>query len=142
MTGKMTNKQKRFCNEYLVDLNATQAAVRAGYSKRSATQIGQANLNKPHIRVYLDFRLAEMEEKLVAKGDEVLQYLTAVMRGDEKAIKVAVVGDSLETETYVEQKNQIKAAELLAKCHGLMVQRVEVGDMQVTIVDDLAPDDG
>lgn len=137
----LTEKQKRFCDEYLTDLNATQAAIRAGYSARSAKQHAHVLMDKQHVREYLDERLAEMEDALIAKGDEVLKYLTAVMRGEEKAVKIAVAGDSLETEVYVEQKNQIKAAELLARCSGLMVQKIDVGDCKVTIVDDLAPDD-
>ncbi len=50
---KLTEKQKRFCEEYLVDLNATQAAIRAGYSKKSAYSIGEENLKKPKIRNYI-----------------------------------------------------------------------------------------
>lgn len=139
----LTEKQRAFCDEYLIDLNATQAAIRAGYSQRSARQHAHVMLDKPHIRKYLDARLAEIEEARVAKGDEVLKYLTSVMRGEEKAVKIAVAGDALESKVYVEQKNQIKAAELLARCHGLMVQKVEHdGDLSVTFVDDLPDDDG
>lgn len=139
----LTEKQRAFCDEYLIDLNAAQAAIRAGYSRRSAKQHAHVMLDRPQIREYLDARLAEIEEARVAKGDEVLRYLTAVMRGEEKAVKFAVAGDALESRVYVEQKNQIKAAELLARCHGLMVQKVEHdGDLSVTFVDDLPDDDG
>ncbi|MEG1906839.1 MAG: terminase small subunit [Gordonibacter sp.] len=137
----MTNQQKRFCDEYLTDLNATQAAIRAGYSKRSARQIGQASLSRPYIREYLDARLAEMEEALVAKSDEVLKYLTEVLRGEDQEERVVVAGGVSCTERYTDQKNRLKAAELLAKCHGLMVQKVDVGDARVTIVDDMEGDE-
>ncbi len=50
---KLTPKQKRFCEEYVVDFNATQAAIRAGYSKKSAYSIGPENLKKPKIRNYI-----------------------------------------------------------------------------------------
>lgn len=139
----LTEKQKRFCDEYLTDLNATQAAIRAGYSARSARQHAHVLLDRPQIRERIDARLAEMEEARVAKGDEVLKYLTSVMRGEETAVKIAVAGDVLESKTYVEQKNQLKAAELLARCHGLMIQGVNhSGDVGITFVDDLPDDDG
>ncbi|MEG0303827.1 terminase small subunit [Gordonibacter sp.] len=138
----LTEKQKRFCDEYLTDLNATQAAIRAGYSARSARQHAHALLGKQCIRDYLDERLAEMEDALIAKSDEVLKYLTAVMRGDDREQRVVIADGCPGVESYTDQRNRIKAAELLARCSGLMVQKVDIGDCKVTIVDDLAPDDG
>lgn len=82
----LTAKQQRFCDEYLVDLNATQAAIRAGYSKKNANNIASENLAKPNIREYIDKRLSEKESKLIAQQDEVLKYLTAVMRREKKAL--------------------------------------------------------
>ena len=73
----MTEKQKLFCEEYLIDLNATQAALRAGYS------IGNENLKKPEIQEYIQKRLKEKEDALIAKQDEVLKTLTAVMRREK-----------------------------------------------------------
>ena len=75
---KLTDKQKRFCDEYLIDLNATQAAIRAGYSKKTAFIIANENLKKPYIRGYIDERLKQLEDKRIAKADEVLKYLTSV----------------------------------------------------------------
>ena len=80
--AKMTDKQKRFCDEYLIDLNATQAAIRAGYSEKTARQIGTENLSKPSIDEYIKNRMAEKEAALIANQDEVLKYLTAVLRGE------------------------------------------------------------
>ena len=60
----MTPKQKRFCDEYLIDTNATQAAIRAGYSEKTAYSIGEENLKKPDIRAYIDERLAELETRV------------------------------------------------------------------------------
>ena len=76
----MTEKQKLFCEEYLIDLNATQAALRAGYSEKTAYSIGNENLKKPEIQEYIQKRLKEKEDALIAKQDEVLKPLTAVMR--------------------------------------------------------------
>lgn len=53
MATRMTAKQKRFCDEYLIDLNATQAAIRAGYSKKAARQVGNENMSKPYIKIIL-----------------------------------------------------------------------------------------
>lgn len=59
----MTGKEQKFCNEYLIDLNATQAAIRAGYSKKTATAIGHENLTKPHIQEYISAKRLELAAK-------------------------------------------------------------------------------
>ena len=86
--ANMTAKQKLFCDEYLVDLNATQAAIRAGYSNKTAAVIATENLRKPNIQEYIQKRLAEKEDALIAKQDEVLKYLTSVMRRELKEVAV------------------------------------------------------
>lgn len=140
---ELTEKQRRFCDEYLTDLNATQAAIRAGYSPRSARQLGHALLDKQHVRDRIDARLAEMEEARVAKGDEVLRYLTSVMRGEDEEVRILVADGSVEAARYVDQRNRLKAAELLARCQGLMAQNLKhAGGISVTFVDDLPDDDG
>ena len=145
--AKMTAKQKRFCDEYLIDLNATQAAIRAGYSENTAKQIGQENLTKPDLQEYIRKRMDEKEDALIAKQDEVLQYLTAVMRREKT--ESIVVTLSRETSTYVpddegkmrkqtvkEEFPEIveipaklsdsnKAAELLGKRYSLFTDKVQ-----------------
>lgn len=88
----LTAKQKRFCDEYLIDLNATQAAIRAGYSKRSARQIADKNMSKADIKAYIDARMAEKESQLIADQDEVLKYLTSVLRGESQSTEIVVEG--------------------------------------------------
>ena len=78
--AKLTAKQQRFCDEYLIDLNATQAAIRAGYSKKTARAIANENLTKPSIKEYIEKRMAEKEKELIADQDEVMKYLSSVMR--------------------------------------------------------------
>ena len=78
----MTEKQKRFCDEYLVDCNATQAAIRAGYSKKTAYAIGLNNLKKQELKAYIDKQLEQLHNKNIADSQEVLKYLTSVMRGE------------------------------------------------------------
>lgn len=141
--AKMTAKQMRFCDEYLIDLNATQAAIRAGYSKKTARKIGQENLTKRDIRQYIDARMAEKESELIADQDEVLSYLTSVMRGESRSSVVVVesLGDFMsearEMEKAPDEKERLKAAELLGKRYGLYTDRVEQDvDMELNITVD------
>lgn len=77
---KLTRKQQLFCDEYLIDLNATQAAIRAGYKEKYAHTNAPKLLQNTTIKEYIEKRMAEKEDQLIAKQDEVLKYLTAVMR--------------------------------------------------------------
>ncbi len=127
--AKLTAKQQRFVDEYLIDLNATQAAIRAGYSKKTARAIAKENLTKPYIKAYVEKRMAEKEKQLIADQDEVLKYLTSVMRGKSKASVVVVEshGDytsrAREMEKTPDEKERLKAAELLGKRYGLFDKR-------------------
>ena len=81
---KLTPKQKRFCEEYLKSGNATEAAKKAGYKETSCRAIAAENLSKPAISAYIKRRLDEQEAALVADANEVLQFYSAVMRGEVK----------------------------------------------------------
>ncbi|MFR4251216.1 MAG: terminase small subunit [Christensenellales bacterium] len=136
----MTAKQRRFCDEYLIDLNATQAAIRAGYSKKTACSIGNENLMKPEIKRYIDERMAEKDKELIADQDEVLKYLTSVLRGKSRSSVVVVesTGDfcseAREMEKAPDEKERLKAAELLGKRYGLYTDRIEQDiDMELNI---------
>lgn len=80
----LTQKQKRFCEEYIKTTNASAAAVAAGYSKKTAGAIGAENLKKPQIAAYIKKRLDEQDAALVADSNEILKFYTAVMRGGVK----------------------------------------------------------
>lgn len=125
----MSEKQKAFCDHYITTLNATEAAKMAGYSKKTATVIGCENLTKPYIREYIDLRLAELEESRVANATEVLQYLTRVMRGEEK--------DQFDMDVSIQDRT--KAAELLGKRYRLFVDKQEIDAKiePITIVNDI-----
>ena len=137
--SKLTAKQQRFCDEYLIDLNATQAAIRAGYSAKTAKAIGQENLTKPDLKKYIDARMAEKESQLIADQDEVLKYPTSVMRGETKSSVVVVenVGDYMsqarELEKAPDEKERLKAAELLGRRHNLFSEKVKV-DVNLPVV--------
>ena len=81
---KLTPKQKRFCEEYLKSANASEAAKKAGYSLKTAPFIGAENLKKPQISAYIKRRMGEQDATLVADANEVLQFYSAVMRGEVK----------------------------------------------------------
>ena len=81
---KLTPKQRRFCEEYLKSGNATDAAKKAGYKETSCRVIAAENLSKPAISAYIKRRLDEQEAALVADANEVLQFYSAVMRGEVK----------------------------------------------------------
>ena len=135
----LTAKQKRFCDEYLTDFNATQAAIRAGYSEKTARQIGEQNLSKLDIKTCIAERMVEKESKLIATQDEVLQYLTSVLRGEQKeqTFKLVDVGVQEIAEISISTKDRLKAAELLGKAYGAFRDKVDVsGTIPVVISGD------
>lgn len=136
---ELTAKQQRFCDEYLIDLNATQAAIRAGYSKKTANRIGTENLSKPVIREYIAQRMSEKESSLIADQNEVLEYLTSVMRGNQKEQTLRLVGDGVQKVIYIEvsAKERLKAAELIGKRFGMFRDNVSLELEPVTILNDM-----
>ena len=99
---KLTEKQKRFCEEYLIDLNATQAAIRAGYSEKTAerasdwiNEAGQkkpSSKYKPELREYIDERIESIRSDRTADAQEVVEYLTSVMRGESESEEIVLKG--------------------------------------------------
>ncbi|MDX1390551.1 MAG: terminase small subunit [Acidobacteriota bacterium] len=90
MAGSLTEKQRRFVEEYLVDLNATQAAIRAGYSEKTATVIGHENLTKPHIKALSAEIRAEQTERTPVDADMVIEGLLAEARNHSNPGSVRV----------------------------------------------------
>lgn len=137
----LTEKQKRFADYYIETGNMTEAAIKAGYSKKTARVIGQENLLKPAIKNYIDEKLKELEEKRVASATEVMQLLTSAMRGelDEEVVVVESIGDYCSEARVVKKKiglkDRIKAAELIGKRHRLFTDKIQVdGIVPVMIV--------
>ena len=136
----MTDKQKRFCEEYIIDCNGTQAAIRAGYSKKAARQIADKLMSKADIRGYIDERLEQLRSEKTAEAREVLEYLTSVMRGEhtEQVLKLSEEGGQVITDINVSEKDRLKAAELIGKRYGLFKENVDVsGSLPVVICDDV-----
>ncbi|MEG2420845.1 MAG: terminase small subunit [Oscillospiraceae bacterium] len=161
--AKLTAKQERFVEEYLIDLNATQAAIRAKYSPETAGAIGAENLRKPQIRARIDIAMAELSKRTGVNQERVVRELAKVAfvnaadvinfekatilsgasRADTAAIasvKVKVIpteaGDGVEREIKIADK--LKALELLGKHFGMFTDNVNLtGDVGVQIVDDI-----
>lgn len=139
IVAKLTAKQQRFCDEYLIDLNATQAAIRAGYSSKYANTNAAKLLQITTIKEFISQRMADKESELIAGQDEVLKYLTSVMRGGTLSHVLArdEVGAERVIEKPPDEKERLKAAELLGKRYGLYTDRVnEVVDMDLNITVD------
>ncbi len=144
----MTEKQKRFADEYLVDLNATRA-YKAAYpnikNDNSAAVCANKLLRNPKVAKYIDERLKELESKRVATVQEVMEYLTTVLRGEatEQVIVTEGVGDGCSEARIMKKqpgaKDRLKAAELLGKRYSLFTEKVEVSalDGEKTKLDDL-----
>ena len=153
---KLTAKQQRFCDEYLIDLNKTQAAIRAGYSKKTAYSIGQKHMKKPEILAYIEKRMAEKEAALIADQDEVMRYLTSVMRRELKEAIVVTLQNKTEKWVEVEGTGKLKkqttteetpavvdipaklsdankAAELIGKRYGIFKENVKLDVKPVVI---------
>ena len=113
MDNKLTPKQRAFADYYIETGNATEAARRAGYKKPNVQ--GSQNLEKLSIKSYIEERVKASDEKRIAKGEEVLEYITKVMRGEEK--------DQFGLDASLQDRT--KAAELLGKRYRLFVDKVE-----------------
>lgn len=131
----MTDKQKRFCDEYIIDCNGTQAAIRAGYSEKTANRIAAENLTKPDIKQYIEERLEQIRSEKTANAREVMEYLTSVMRGEHTEQVLRLVGEGTQKidNIAVAEKDRLKAAELIGKRYGLFKDNVDIGGADTAI---------
>lgn len=141
--SELNIKQKNFCREYLIDLNATKAGIRAGYSEKTAYAIAEKLLKKAEIQNYLKVLMDKKESKQIAKADEVLQLLTKFARGEEieECIVTEGVGGGV-TESKImtkkiTPKDRLKALGELCKYHKLGGVDIMEQIDKVVIVDDI-----
>lgn len=135
----MTPRQQKFCDEYLISGNATEAAIKAGYSRKTAKQTGSENLSKADLRAYIDEQLAKIHSAKIADAEEVMKYLTSVMRGEHTEQVLKLVGEGVQTVTDIDvsAKERLKAAELIGKRYGLFTDKVGLeGAVPVIITGD------
>lgn len=126
--AKLTLKQQKFADEYIISGNATQAAIKAGYKEKTAYKTGAENLRKPQIKAYIDERLSELSSKKIADQDEVLQFFTSVMRGE--ILEPYALGLGNGAQQIIEVKpnaaTRKSAAVELAKRYGLTSEKIEM----------------
>lgn len=115
-TQELTDRQARFCEEYLIDLNATQAAIRAGYSEKTANRIASELLSKLDIQEKITELKAERAKRTEMTQDSVIQELAAVARAEVKGVRAV---------------DKLKALELLGKHLGMFVERYEVNAAEI-----------
>lgn len=135
----MTPRQQKFCDEYLISGNATDAAIKAGYSPKTAYSMGNENLNKPELKAYIETELDKIHSAKIADAEEVMKYLTAVMRGEHAEEIPLLCGDGCQelTQKEVGAKERLKAAELIGKRYGLFTDKVGLeGAVPVVIMGD------
>lgn len=147
----MTEKQKKFADEYLIDLNATRAYKVAypNVKKDAAARTnGSRLLTNANIQKYISERLEEIHNQKTADAQEVIEYLTSVLRGESRAEEIVVegIGDGWsEARTMRKapsEKDRLRAAELLGKRYGLYTDKVDVSaDMDLNISIDYGDDD-
>lgn len=122
---KLTAKQRLFADEYIKSGNATQSAIKAGYSKRTAKQIATENLSKPYLKSYIDKKIAEIESHKIADAKEVLQFYTRVLREEETEEVALPAGNQVVT---IEKKPSMKDKIAVAK---ELMKRYPLGDPMV-----------
>lgn len=142
----MTEKQKRFCDEYLVDLNGTRA-YKAAYPSVKSDDVAKAAASRllanVNVRAYLDEQLEQLHNARTADVQEVMEYLTSVLRGESSASVIVVegVGDGCSTAKVMskppDEKERLKAAELLGKRFGMFKETLNVDIEPVVLVNDL-----
>lgn len=139
----MTEKQKRFCDEYLIDLNGTRA-YKAAYpsvkNDNAAAASASELLRNPKVREYLDRELERQHNERTADAREVLEYLTSVLRGESSAEVVVVEGigegcsQARRVQKAPDEKERLKAAELIGKRYGLFKESVDVSGAVPVII--------
>lgn len=136
---KLTDRQKRFVQEYLIDLNAKQAAIRAGYSPNSAQEQASRLLSKVKVQNAINAFMQDISDANIAEVEEIMAYLTSIMRGEHTEEVPIFVGNGVQkiTSKHLSAKDRIRAAELLGKRYGLFTDKVGVeGAVPVVITGD------
>lgn len=162
---KLSDKQIRFCKEYVIDFNATRAALDAGYSKKTAYSIGHENLKKPEIQLYIQTLVKKVENKLEITQERILQEYARLAffdignlydeTGKLKAIddldedtRRAIVGLDITVESSAENGStdyvkKVKMADKkgalqdLAKINNMFIEKVDLNANLIIINDDI-----
>lgn len=147
----MTEKQKRFCDEYLIDCNATRAYKTVYQNVKSdevARKAGSRLLTNVDVKNYIAEQMEKIHNEKTADAQEVIEYLTSVLRGESTAQEIVVEGtgdgcsEARTMEKAPSEKEKLKATELLGKRYALFTDKVETDvDMDLNITIDYGKDD-
>ena len=132
----LTKKQRRFADEYLVDCNGTKAAIRAGYSPKTANEQAAKLMKNKKIKGYISEKLEELSSQRIAEAQEVMEYLTSVMRGEytEPIMRLAGNGVQVTDKIDVSARDRIRAAELIGRRYGLFRENIKFEESRVIIL--------
>ena len=140
---KLRPRQRAFCQYYVELGEAKAAALKAGYSEKTATEMGYENLSKPHLAAYIKKLMDQKENSRIASAEEVLQFLTEMSRGNIQEETISVYKKHSEiVKKQATPRDRIKAAELLGKRYALFTDRMEANvsnDIDVTWGEDNGP---
>lgn len=116
MSNELTPKQKKFADNYIESGNATQSAIKAGYSRKTAKSVGSENLTKPDIKSYIEKKMKEVESHKIMDAKEAMELLTRIARGEEKETVIVGTADGLASTTKeADLKTRINATKELLK---------------------------
>lgn len=130
--NKLTPKMKRFCEEYIIDCNATQAAIRANYSEKTAGSQGQRLLKNVEAKKYIKELFEEVKKDGILSATDILHYFSQVVKGESVAeVLVTLVNEDGTTRAEKIKKNpdekeRLKAAQLLGKRYALFTEKQEI----------------
>jgi phage terminase small subunit len=136
---KLTIKQKKFADEYIRLGNSTQAAILAGYSKKTARQIGADNLSKSYIREYINEKMDALDKKKTMQIKEIMEELTSIARGELKEERLDKNGNIVETRPLF--ADRLKAMDMLGKRYGMWNGMAQEAASQTVIIDDMTDGD-
>lgn len=136
---KLTVKQKKFADEYIRLGNSTQAAINAGYSKKTARQIGADNLSKAYIREYINEKMDALDKKKTMQIKEIMEELTSIARGELKEERLDKDGNIVETRPLF--ADRLKAMDMLGKRYGMWNGMAQEAASQTVIIDDMTDGD-
>ena len=139
----LTLKQKQFADEYIRTGNAYQSAINVGYSEKYAKARSHKMLENVGINQYIDDNLEIIQKESIAEADEIMRYLTRVLRAEEKEEILVYVGDGMQEIQTIRPsaKDRIKAAELLGKRYRMWTEKHEVEITTPIFIDDVPEED-
>ncbi|MCI2927913.1 terminase small subunit [Staphylococcus hominis] len=139
----LTLKQKQFADEYIRTGNAYQSAINVGYSEKYAKARSHKMLENVGINQYIDDNLEIIQKESIAEADEIMRYLTRVLRAEEKEEILVYVGDGMQEIQTIQPsaKDRIKAAELLGKRYRMWTDKQEVEITTPIFIDDVPEED-